>query len=72
VRVGTGGGYSDLELGLLVPAALADDPTTIATTVHPLQLLDEDLPDPDHDFRVDPTVTGDNVVQTPAARRPPG
>src|SRR3712207_8895655 len=37
VRVGKGGGYSDLELGLLIEAGLVDDSTTIATTVHPLQ-----------------------------------
>src|ERR671932_727283 len=43
VRVGKGGGYSDLELGLLVEARLVDERTAIATTVHPLQVLDEEL-----------------------------
>jgi 5-formyltetrahydrofolate cyclo-ligase len=72
VRVGKGGGYSDLELGLLVEAGLVDDATTIATTVHPLQLLDEELPETAHDFRVDLVVTPDEVVRTPARRRSPG
>ena len=53
VRVGKGGGYSDLELALAIEAGVVDDRTVIATTVHPVQLLDEDLPETDHDFRVD-------------------
>jgi 5-formyltetrahydrofolate cyclo-ligase len=72
VRVGKGGGYSDLELGLLIEAGLVDDATTIATTVHPLQVLDEDLPETAHDFRVDLVVTPDEVVRTGAPRRSPG
>jgi 5-formyltetrahydrofolate cyclo-ligase len=72
VRVGKGGGYSDLELGLLVEAGLVDDATTIVTTVHPLQLLDEELPETSHDFRVDIVVTPDDVIRTHARRRSPG
>jgi 5-formyltetrahydrofolate cyclo-ligase len=72
VRVGKGGGYSDLELGLLVEAGLVDDATTIVTTVHPLQLRDEELPETDHDFRVDVIVTPEEIVRTPAPRRSPG
>jgi 5-formyltetrahydrofolate cyclo-ligase len=72
VRVGKGGGYSDLELGLLVEAGLVDDETVIATTVHPLQLLEEELPETEHDFRVDVVVTPEDVVGTGARKRPPG
>jgi 5-formyltetrahydrofolate cyclo-ligase len=72
VRVGKGGGYSDLELGLLVEAGLVDDTTVIATTVHALQLLDEELPEMAHDLRVDLVVTPDEVVRTRAPRRSPG
>jgi 5-formyltetrahydrofolate cyclo-ligase len=72
VRVGKGGGYSDLELALLVEAGLIDDATVIATTVHPSQVFDEELPETAHDFRVDLVVTPDEVVRTGAARRPPG
>ena len=72
VRLGKGGGYSDLELALLVEAGRIDDNTTIATTVHPLQLLDEELPETDHDFRVDIVVTPDEVMRTRARRRSPG
>jgi 5-formyltetrahydrofolate cyclo-ligase len=72
VRVGKGGGYSDLEFGLLVEAGRVGDGTTIATTVHPLQLLDEELPETAHDFRVDRIVTPDEVVRPRRRRRPRG
>lgn len=73
VRVGKGGGYSDLELGLLVEAGLVDERTVIATTVHPLQVLDEELPETEHDFRVDLVVTPGEVVLRPGKpHRPSG
>ena len=46
-------GYSDIELGLLIEAGLATERTTICTTVHELQVLNEELPQPGHDFRGD-------------------
>jgi 5-formyltetrahydrofolate cyclo-ligase len=69
VRVGKGGGYSDLELGLLVDAGLIREDTVLVTTVHPLQILDEDLPETEHDFRVHRIVTPSEVIRT-GARRP--
>ena len=69
VRVGKGGGYSDLEFGLLVEAGLVGDATTLATTVHPLQVLEE-LPETEHDFRVDLVVTPDETLTTPGPRGP--
>ncbi|HCO02132.1 MAG TPA: 5-formyltetrahydrofolate cyclo-ligase, partial [Actinobacteria bacterium] len=46
--------------------------TVIATTVHPLQLVDESLPETAHDFRVDLIVTPDEVVRASGSKRPPG
>jgi 5-formyltetrahydrofolate cyclo-ligase len=71
-RVGKGGGYSDLEFGLLVERGLVGDDTVIATTVHAPQLLDEPLPETEHDFRVDLIATPDEVVRTERTARPPG
>jgi 5-formyltetrahydrofolate cyclo-ligase len=68
-RIGKGGGFSDLEFGLLTEAGLIDDRTVIATTVHPLQVLDEDLPETEHDFRVDVIVTPDEVIRHSGRRR---
>jgi 5-formyltetrahydrofolate cyclo-ligase len=76
VRIGKGGGFSDIEFALLVERGLVGDRTTIVTTVHPLQVLDEDLPETAHDFRVDVIVTPEEVVRTGAGadlgRRPRG
>ena len=72
VRIGKGGGYSDLEFALLAERGLVSDETTIVTTVHDLQLLDEELPETAHDFRVDVIVTPNSIVRTRRRRRPPG
>jgi 5-formyltetrahydrofolate cyclo-ligase len=72
VRVGKGGGYSDLEFALLSESGAIDARTVVVTTVHPVQLLDEDLPETRHDFRVDVIVTPDEVVRCRRAHRPRG
>ncbi len=46
VRVGKGGGYSDLELALLVEAGLVDEATTIVTTIHPFSCSTRSCPRP--------------------------
>jgi 5-formyltetrahydrofolate cyclo-ligase len=56
-RLGKGAGYADLEVGLLAEAGLLSGRTVIATTVHELQVIDDDLPEMAHDFRVDAVVT---------------
>lgn len=72
VRIGKGGGYSDLEFALTRQAGIVDDETVIATTVHPIQVLDEELPETDHDFRVDLVVTPEEVIRCPRSKRPEG
>ena len=72
VRIGKGGGYSDLEFALTRQTGIVGDDTVIATTVHPLQVLDEDLPETDHDFRVDLVVTPEEVIRCPRSKRPDG
>jgi 5-formyltetrahydrofolate cyclo-ligase len=71
-RVGKGGGFSDLEFALLVEAGLIGPDTLIATTVHPLQVLGEALPETGHDFRLDLIVAGEEVISCRRTRRPPG
>jgi 5-formyltetrahydrofolate cyclo-ligase len=67
-RIGKGAGYSDLEVALLHQAGLLGPDTVIATTVHPLQLLDEELPAAEHDFQVDFIVTPDQVIRCRRSR----
>jgi 5-formyltetrahydrofolate cyclo-ligase len=71
-RVGKGGGFSDLEFALLAEAGLIGTDTVVATTVHPLQVLEEALPETDHDFRLDLIVAGDEVLTCRRTRRPQG
>lgn len=71
-RLGKGAGYSDIEVALLQQAGLIDTNTTIVTTVHSLQIIDDDLPETDHDFSVDLIVTPDDVIACGPPRRPAG
>jgi len=72
VRIGKGGGYSDVEFALLTETGAIDATTVVATTVHPVQVLDEELPETRHDFRVDLVVTPDEVIRCRRAHRPSG
>jgi len=63
-RIGKGGGYSDLEYGLARDAKLVRPATPIVTTVHDLQVLDEELPLLPHDIPVDFIATPTSVVAT--------
>jgi 5-formyltetrahydrofolate cyclo-ligase len=71
-RVGKGGGFSDIEIALLTEAGVIGPHTTIVTTVHPLQVVDELLPETLHDFRVDVIVTPDEVIRATDPRPSPG
>jgi 5-formyltetrahydrofolate cyclo-ligase len=62
-RIGKGGGFSDLEYGLLIEEGLIDEHTVVATTVHPIQILREHLPVIDHDLPVDMVATPRAVIE---------
>ena len=62
-RIGKGGGFSDLEYGLLIEAGKIDDHTTVATTVHPIQILREHLQSTAHDLPVDLIATPRAVIE---------
>ncbi|TDC71748.1 5-formyltetrahydrofolate cyclo-ligase [Streptomyces hainanensis] len=72
VRLGKGAGYSDIEVALLQEAHLIRSNTLIATTVHELQIVDETLPEAEHDFRVDLIVTPERIIECAPYRRPSG
>lgn len=63
-RVGKGGGYSDLEYALGRSYGFVREETPTLTTVHPLQVLSEEVEIRPHDFPLDWIVTPDEVVQT--------
>jgi 5-formyltetrahydrofolate cyclo-ligase len=62
-RIGKGGGYSDLEYGLLIEDGKIDDHTVVATTVHPIQILREHLIVTEHDLPVDMIATPRAVIE---------
>jgi 5-formyltetrahydrofolate cyclo-ligase len=62
-RLGKGGGFSDLEYVIARAAGLISAETTVATTVHELQIVGRgDIPMTDHDVPVDLVVTPDRVL----------
>ncbi len=72
-RLGKGGGYSDLEYALATEAGLVGEWTTIATTVHASQLVDDGrIPMTTHDFPVDLVVTPQQVIETSGGHARPG
>ncbi|GCB48469.1 5-formyltetrahydrofolate cyclo-ligase [Streptomyces sp. NL15-2K] len=71
-RIGKGAGYSDLEVALLIEAGLVTDETVIVAPVHQLQVVDEEIPETEHDFSVDLIITPGEVIQCSGRRRPQG
>jgi len=66
-RVGKGGGFSDLEYGILIDEGRIDERTVVATTVHPIQILRENLPAIGHDLPVDMIATPRAVIEVERA-----
>jgi len=52
VRIGKGGGYSEIEYGILRELSLIDERTPIFTSIHDLQLV-ASAPKEDHDLVID-------------------
>lgn len=63
VRIGKGGGFADLEYGLAAAAGILTPQTPVISTVHPLQVLDEELPWTQHDVPLDIVITVDEVIR---------
>jgi len=71
-RLGKGGGYSEIEYGILRELGLVDEDTPIATTVHEVQIVEE-IPMEDHDLAVDYIATPARFIETRRIRpRPKG
>jgi len=62
VRIGKGGGYSEIEYGILREFGLVGEETPIFTTVHDLQIVSS-APKEEHDFVVDAIITPSKIVR---------
>jgi len=62
VRVGKGGGYSEIEYGILKEIGAVEEETPIFTTVHDFQIVDE-VPREPHDLTVDCIITPTKIVK---------
>jgi len=70
-RVGKGGGYAELEYGVLRELGAVGEDTPVVTTVHDVQVLRERLPREKHDLPVDLIVTPTRVTETLEPRPKP-
>lgn len=71
-RTGKGGGFADLELGLFREVGIVTPATPIVTTVHALQVVDnEQLVMVNHDTPLDWIITPDEVIETHTAYADP-
>jgi 5-formyltetrahydrofolate cyclo-ligase len=58
------------KVALLQEAGLISSATIIVTTVDPRQVVDQSLPETEHDFSVDLIVTPDEAIECGPSRRP--
>ena len=64
-RTGKGAGFADLELAMLKEFGLVQSDTPIVTTVHPLQIVEEEcLPMQAHDWALNWIITSEEVIET--------
>lgn len=70
-RVGKGGGFSDIEFALLTALGLVGGWTTVATTVHPLQVVRAPITMLPHDIPLDLIATRDEVIACPRRHERP-
>lgn len=71
VRVGKGEGYSDLEFAILSEFGLVGQDTTTVTTVHEIQVVEEDIQTTQHDVPMDFVVTPGRTIRTNSTERKP-
>ncbi len=63
VRLGKGEGYAELEWGILAECGKVDENTPVVTTVHDVQVIDDEIPVDPYDLPVDLIVTPTRVIE---------
>ncbi|MFC6786849.1 5-formyltetrahydrofolate cyclo-ligase [Halobaculum halobium] len=67
-RVGKGEGFADLEFAVLSELGAVDEETTVATTVHPMQVVDRAVELAAHDVPLDLICTPKRTIRTAETR----
>ncbi len=62
-RIGKGGGYSDIEYAIARELKIIDENTPVVTTVHDIQVINEDIPMKEHDVPIDYIITPTKVIE---------
>lgn len=70
-RVGKGGGYSDIEYGILREVGKVGEDTPVVTTVHEVQIL-EMVPSERQDLPVDYIITSQRIIRARERKKPKG
>jgi len=70
VRIGKGGGYSEIEYGILREIDAVREETPIFTTVHDVQIVD-DVPKEPHDLTVDAIITPTKIIRVKRRHKQP-
>lgn len=63
-KIGKGRGFSDLEYVIGREYGIVDEETPTVTTVHPLQVVDYELPMEEHDVPIDYIITRNDIIKT--------
>jgi len=63
-KIGKGGGFSDIEYAIGKEFDIVSENTPTISTVHPLQIVDFELPMEGHDVPLDYIVTRDKIIKT--------
>lgn len=71
-RVGKGGGYSDLEYAIGREFDLVDDDTPVVSTVHELQVVEDEINMTAHDVFLDLIITPKRIIETLKKKKPKG
>lgn len=71
-RIGKGEGYSDLEYAILRELGLVADDTPTITTVHDVQVVDDEIAIGDYDVPLDVVCTPTRTIRTDAGEKPEG
>lgn len=63
-KVGKAGGYSDLEYAIGREYKKVSENTPIATTVHQVQIIENEIPMQKHDISIDYIITQEKIIKT--------